>query len=174
MFFCFAFHFSFISLASPPKPLACASPFFSEFHTMNVTSDFHPAMLCHAYAMPSFYAVRPPMGPTDTPSSLTNWGIFPTRSAAESYAATLASVPNAPTDAVGADGPETPSTIESFADAMSAIVYASRGTVVIGSGQKKSKKKKRKKRDGESVESGFTAVYKGGAGGGTWTWTLLS
>ena len=104
----------------------------------------------------SFFAVRPPMGPTDAPSSLTNWGIFPTRSAAESYAASLASVSTAPADAGG---------VESFADAMSAIVYASRGTVVIGSQTKK--KKKRKKSDGESAVSGFTAVYKGGAGGGT-------
>ena len=102
------------------------------------------------------------MGPTDSPSSITNWGIFPTRSAAESYAASLSLISNAEDP-----GPEaSSSSVESFADAMSAIVYASRGTVVIGS-QKKSKKKKRKKREGESAVSGFTAVYKGGAGGGT-------
>lgn len=123
----------------------------------------------------SFFAVRPPMGPTESPSDVSNWGIFPTQAAAEAYAATFASSSStaAAADTEGAgegEGSETASTVQSFSDAMSAIVYASRGTVVISR-----KKKKRKKRDGESgAGSGFTAVYKGGAGGGTWTWTLLS
>ena len=109
------------------------------------------------------------MGPTQSPSDVSNWGIFPTQAAAEAYAATFASS-SSTAAAADTEGAETASTVQSFSDAMSAIVYASRGTVVISR-----KKKKRKKRDGESgAGSAFTAVYKGGAGGGTWTWTLLS
>ena len=110
------------------------------------------------------------MGPAESPSDVSNWGIFPTQAAAEAYAATFASSASTAAADTEGEGAETASTIQSFSDAMSAIVYASRGTVVISR-----KKKKRKKRDGENgAGSGFTAVYKGGAGGGTWTGTLLS
>ena len=108
------------------------------------------------------------MGPAESPSDVSNWGIFPTQAAAEAYAATFASstsTTSAAAEGAEGEGAESASTIQSFSDAMSAIVYASRGTVVISR-----KKKKRKKRDGENgAGSGFTAVYKGGAGGGTWT-----
>lgn len=104
------------------------------------------------------------MGPAESPSDVSTWGIFPIQAAAEAYAATFASS-SSPAAAEG-EGAETASTIQSFSDAMSAIVYASRGTVVI------SRKKKKRKKIGAG--SGFAAVYKGGAGGGTWTWTLRS
>jgi len=128
----------------------------------------------------SFYAVRPPMGPTDTASSIATWGVFPSHPAAEAYAATLspAEVP-ANDDGEEAEGgadegeSSNSATIQSFGDAMSAIVYASRGTVAVssvisphnaallaGRGSRK-KKKKRKKRD-----EGVTSVYTGAVVGG--------
>ena len=138
---------------------------------MNVTSDFHPAMLCHAYAMPSFYAVRPPMGPTDSPTSITNWGIFPSQSAADAYAATFAPVAAA-ADSSATAAPTSTAAVQGFSDAMSAIVYASRGTVVLA------RKKKRKKRD-DGGSGAFAAVYKGGAAGActsasAWLWLALA
>ena len=114
-------------------------------------------MPCVCHAMHSFYAVRPPMGPTDSPTSITNWGIFPSQSAADAYAATFAPVAAA-ADSTAAAAATSTAAVQGFSDAMAAIVYASRGTVVLA------RKRKRKKRD-DGGSGAFAAVYKGGAAG---------
>jgi len=133
---------------NPPPPAAAAAP---------------PAAA--AAAPVSFYAVRPPMADGTDPTSITSWAIFPSRPAADAYAATLACASADPQHDGDHDDtlePVVDADIKGFGDAMSAMVYASRGTAgvqsLVGGGKKRKKKRKKRDRDGSGGGSS-TAVY---------------
>jgi len=94
------------------------------------------------------------------PTSITSWAIFPSRPAADAYAATLSLEIDEPVDPEGMTAD-----IKGFGDAMSAMVYASRGTAgvqsLVGGGKRRKKKRKKRDRDGGGGGSS-TAVYAAG------------
>lgn len=129
----------------------------------------HNSQHIHVHEFSSFYAVRPPLADGTAPASIASWAIFPSRPAADAYAATLEL--EAAVEDDGPDGPADRSlaaTVQGFGDALSAMVYASRGTAgvqsLVGGGGGKKRKKKRKKRDRDGGGGGgrSTAVYAAG------------
>lgn len=121
----------------------------------------------------SFYAVRPPLADGTAPASVTSWAIFPSRPAADAYAATLELEEAVVEDDGHPADRSSLATVQGFGDALSAMVYASRGTAGVqslvgggGGGGGKKRKKKRKKRDrdggGGGGRSSTTAVYAAG------------
>lgn len=145
-------------------------PFVLISPTAPHNQPLHNSQHIHVHEFSSFYAVRPPLADGTAPASITSWAIFPSRPAADAYAATLELEA-----VVDGDGPADRSlaaTIQGFGDALSAMVYASRGTAGVqslvgggGGGGGKKRKKKRKKRDrdgGGGGGGGSTAVYAAG------------
>ena len=135
------------------------------FSPTSLTPVLTDRLFVFLHARHSFYAVRPPLAEGAAPTS---WAIFPSRPAADAYAATLEPVeviePSVPSQGMAPDDNNSTATIRGFGDAMSAMVYASRGTAgvqsLVGGGKRRKKKRKKRDRDGGGGRS--TAVYAAG------------